>query len=208
MFNVKELQQFKPVWDRKINPRRRKELHEVLSLLAEKCSYQSLDACKSCQHEKSIRCIIKPFVTFTDHKLHPHHGQEFGDFSFTIQLPNMDDAIFVGIAKSYEEKTIKSTDKKGYEILQQFIYKCKDSTVHVLGIVVAGELEQEFIAVLQDLARRYQKKIVMWTYEELILVVDYAIRKYKLSITDVIEELKADITRRKQRRKKKQKPAS
>jgi hypothetical protein len=119
----------------------------------------------------------------------------------------MDDAIFVGKAKSYEEKTIKSTDKKGREILQQFVYKCKDSTVHVLGVVVAGELDQEFTAVLQDIAAKYRKKIVMWTYEELMLVVDYAIRKYNLSIPAVIKELEADIAKRKQRGKQKQKPA-
>jgi len=207
MYKVRELQQFKPVWDRNISPNRREKLHEVLRLLAEKCSKQSLDACQACQHEKSIRCVMKPFITFTDHKLHPHHGLEFGDISFTIQIPNMDDAIFVGIAKSYEEKTIKSTDKKGREILQQFVYKCKDSTVHVLGVVVAGELDQEFTAVLQDIAAKYRKKIVMWTYEELMLVVDYAIRKYNLSIPAVIKELEADIAKRKQRGKQKQKPA-
>lgn len=55
---------------------------------------------------------MKPFVTFTDHKLHPHHGQEFGDISFTIKMLAMDDAVFVGIAKSYEKKPIKPTDKK------------------------------------------------------------------------------------------------
>ncbi|MFR9710026.1 hypothetical protein ACL02P_24205 [Paenibacillus sp. MB22_1] len=203
MFKVRELEQFKSVWDRRITPKPREELHEVLSLITEKCSYHSVDACQACQHEKSVRCIMKPFVTFTDHKLHPHHGQEFGDISFTIKMLDMDDAVFVGIAKSYEKKPIKPTDKKAYEMLQQFVYKCKDTTVNVLGIVVAGELEQGFVAVLQDLAGRYRKKVVMWTYEELILAVDYAIRSYNLSVSDVIEELKADITRR-----KKQKPAS
>ncbi|WP_020618906.1 hypothetical protein [Paenibacillus daejeonensis] len=76
-----------------------------------------------------------------DHKLHPHHGQEYGDISFTIQMLGMDDAVFVGIAKSYEKKPIKPTDKKAYEMLQQFVYKCKDNTVNVLGIVVVGYLE-------------------------------------------------------------------
>jgi len=47
----------------------------------------------------------------------------------------------------------------------------------------------------------------MWTYEELMLVVDYAIRKYNLSIPAVIKELEADIAKRKQRGKQKQKPA-
>ncbi|MFB5762924.1 hypothetical protein [Paenibacillus medicaginis] len=199
MFKVRELQQFKPVWNRIITPERREELAEVLSLLTEKCSKHSVDACQACQHEKSIRCIMKPFVTFTDHKLHPHHGQEYGDISFTIQMLGMDDAVFVGIAKSYEKKPIKPTDKKAYEMLQQFVYKCKDTTVNVLGIVVAGELEQGFVAMLQDLAGRYRKKVVMWTYEELILVIDFAITNYDLSISEVVEELKADIVRRKQK---------
>ncbi|BFH67368.1 hypothetical protein J27TS7_16230 [Paenibacillus dendritiformis] len=199
MFKVRELQQFKPVWDRRITPKRRDELAEVLSLLTEKCSKHSVDACQACQHEKSVRCIMKPFVTFTDHKLHPHHGQEYGDISFTIQMLGMDDAVFVGIAKSYEKKPIKPTDTKAYEMLQQFVYKCKDTTVNVLGIVVAGELEQGFVAVLQDLAGRYKKKVVMWTYEELMLVVDFAIKKYDLSIAEVIEELKADKVKRKRK---------
>lgn len=199
MFKVRELQQFKPVWDRRITPKRREELAEVLSLLREKCSKHSVDACQACQHEKSVRCIMKPFVTFTDHKLHPHHGQEYGDISFTIQMLGMDDAVFVGIAKSYEKKPIKPTDTKAYEMLQQFVYKCKDTTVNVLGIVVAGELEQGFVAVLQDLAGRYKKKVVMWTYEELMLVVDFAIKKYDLSISEVVEELKADKVKRKRK---------
>ncbi|WP_346835898.1 hypothetical protein [Paenibacillus polymyxa] len=129
MFKVRELQQFKPVWDRRIPLSRSEELAEVLRLLTEKCSYHSVDACQACQHEKSIRCIMKPFVTFTDHKLHPHHGQEYGDISFTIQMLGMDDAVFVGIAKSYEKKPIKPTDKKAYEMLQQFVYKCRDARV-------------------------------------------------------------------------------
>jgi hypothetical protein len=208
MFKVRELQQFKPIWDRRITPKRREELHEVLSLLTEKCSRHSLDACQACQHEKSVRCIMKPFVTFTDHKLHPHHGQEYGDISFTIQMLGMDDAVFVGIAKSYEKRPIKSTDNKGHEILQQFVYKCKDSTVNVLGIVVAGELEQDFTAILQDLAGRYGKKIVMWTYEELILVVDFAIRSYGLSISEVVADLKADLEKRKKKSSEKRKSAS
>ncbi|GMK39107.1 hypothetical protein PCCS19_21610 [Paenibacillus sp. CCS19] len=199
MFKVRELDQFKPVWDRTITPKRREELAEVLSLLSEKCSKHSVDACQACQHEKSIGCIMKPFVTFTNHTLHPHHGQEYGDISFTINMLGMDDAVFVGIAKSYEKKPIKPTDKKAYEMLQQFVYKCKDTTVNVLGIVVAGDLEQGFVATLQDLARRYGKKVVMWTYEELILAVDYAIRSYGLSIAEVVTELKADVVRRKQK---------
>ncbi|RUS44567.1 hypothetical protein [Cohnella sp. AR92] len=197
MFKVRELEQFKPVWDRTIAPKRREELGEVLQLLKEKCSKHSVDACQACQHEKSVRCIMKPFVTFTDHTLHPHHGQEFGDISFTIQILGMDDAVFVGIAKSYEKKPINPTNKKAYEMLQQFVYKCKESSANVLGIVVAGELEQGFVATLQDLARRYGKKVVMWTYEELILVVDYAIRKYGLTIDEVVAELKADSSKRK-----------
>ncbi|MED2010645.1 hypothetical protein P4V39_21510 [Brevibacillus borstelensis] len=193
MYKVSELQQFKQVWDRKITPKRREELAEVLSLLAEKCSKHSVDACQACQHEKSIRCIMKPFVTFTNHSLHPHSGQEYGDISFTIQMLGMDDAVFVGIAKSYEKKPLKPTDRKAYEMLQQFVYKCKDTTANVLGIVFAGTLEQGFVALLQDLARRYGKKVVMWTYEELLLAVDYAIKSYNLTIAEVIDDLKADI---------------
>ncbi|MBG9565627.1 hypothetical protein [Brevibacillus agri] len=197
MYRVRELEQFKSVWDRTITQKRREELGEVLKLLKEKCSKHSVDACQACQHEKSVRCIMKPFVTFTDHTLHPHHGQEFGDISFTIKMLGMDDAVFVGIAKSYEKKPITPTHKKAYEMLQQFVYKCKDTTAHVLGIVIAGELEQGFVATLQDLARRYGKKVVMWTYEELLLAVDYAIKKYGLTIGEVVAELKADSGKRK-----------
>ncbi|NMP11363.1 hypothetical protein [Paenibacillus polymyxa] len=192
LFKVRELQQFKQVWDRRITPKRREELEEVLKLLTEKCSKHSVDACQACQFEKSVRCIMKPFVTFTSHKLHPHHGQEFGDISFTIQLPGMNDAIFVGIAKSYEKKPINSTHRKAYEMLQQFVDKCRDASVNALGIVIAGELEQGFVATLQDLARRYGKKVVMWTSEELILTIDFAIKNYTLTTSEVIEELKAD----------------
>ncbi|SFM41731.1 hypothetical protein SAMN03159341_1324 [Paenibacillus sp. 1_12] len=196
LFKVRELEQFKPVWDRRITPNRREELEEVLKLITEKCSKHSVDACQACQHEKSVRCIMKPFVTFTDHTLHPHHGQEFGDISFSMQMLGMDDAIFIGIAKSYEKRPINPTHKKAQEMLRQFVYTCRDSSVNVLGIVIAGELEQGFVATLQDLARKYGKKVVMWTYEELILVVDFAIRKYGLTILEVVEELRADIKRR------------
>jgi hypothetical protein len=199
MFKVRELQQFKQVWDKKMTPKRREELAEVLKLLTQKCSKHSVDACQSCQLEKSVRCIMKPFVTFTNHSLHPHHGQEFGDISFTIQMLGMDDAVFVGIAKSYEKKPINSTNKKAYEMLQQFVYKCRDASVNVLGIVVAGKLEQGFVATLQDLARKYGKKVVMWTHEELLLVIDFAIRSYGLTIPEVVEELKADTIRRKRK---------
>ncbi|WP_091175192.1 hypothetical protein [Paenibacillus sp. 1_12] len=74
MFKVEELPQFNKLWERKITQARREELTEVMQLLKEKCSKHGQDACHACQNEKSVRCVMKSFVTFTDHKLHVHHG--------------------------------------------------------------------------------------------------------------------------------------
>lgn len=199
MYRVEDIPEFEKVWGRKISKQRRGELQEVMELLKEKCSKQSSDACKACQKEHSVRCVMKPFVTFTNHQLHPHHGQEFGDISFNMKMLNMDDAVFVGIAKSYEKKEITSASDKGREMLEQFHGKCTDTMTHVIGIVVAGKLEQGFTAKLQDLARRYNKKVVMWTYNELLMAVDYAINKYGLSVENIVFDLKADGTKRRGR---------
>ncbi|MFD2412681.1 hypothetical protein [Paenibacillus rhizoplanae] len=199
MYRVEDIPEFEKVWGRRISKQRREELQEVMELLKEKCSKQSSDGCKACQKEHSVRCVMKPFVTFTNHQLHPHHGQEYGDISFNMKMLNMDDAVFVGIAKSYEKKEITSASDKGREMLEQFYGKCTDTMTHVIGIVVAGELEQGFTAKLQDLARRYNKKVVMWNYNELLMAVDYAIHKYGLSIENIIVDLKADGSKRRGR---------
>ncbi|MRN52749.1 hypothetical protein [Paenibacillus monticola] len=201
MYRVEEIPELEKVWGRRISNQRREDLQEVMELLKEKCSKQSSDACKACQKEHSIRCVMKPFITFTNHHLHPHHGQEYGDISFNMKMLNMDDAVFVGIAKSYEKKEITSASDKGREMLEQFYGKCTDTMTHVIGIVVAGHLEQGFTAKLQDLARRYNKKVVMWTYNELLMAVDYAIHKYGLSIENIIIDLKADGSKRRGRPK-------
>ncbi|MBP1937314.1 hypothetical protein [Paenibacillus sediminis] len=201
VYKIQELEQFKQVCERKITQKRRDELAEVLSLLKEKCSKHSLEGCAACQKEKSVRCVMKSFVTFTDHKLHPHHGQEFGDVAFTIKMLDMDDAVFVGIAKSYEKKPINMSSDKGREMLQQFVDKCGDTSVHVLGLIVAGELDQGLTARLVELARLYGKKVVMWTYEELMSAVDFTIRKYGLTVEEVLEDLKSDSKKRSRGRK-------
>lgn len=201
LYRVQELEQFKPLWEKKISQTRREELAEVLSLLKEKCSKHSLEGCAACHSEKSVRCVMKSFVTFTDHKLHPHHGQEFGDVAFTIKMLDMDDAVFVGIAKSYEKKPVNSGSDKGREMLQQFVDKCGDTSVHVVGLIVAGELDQGLAARLHEIARLYDKKVIMWSYEELMLAVDFAIRKYNLTTAKVVEDLKSDGKKRSRGRK-------
>jgi hypothetical protein len=201
MYNITEIDQFRNVWDRNITEKRREELKEVFKIITEKCSRHSNEACRACQDEKSILCIMKPFVTFTNHQLHPHHGQEFGDVSFNIDLPGLEGATFVGIAKSYDKTTVTTSSKLGREMLEQFVSKCIDERVHVLGLICAANIDQGLIALCQDLARKYGKKIVMWTHEELLLAIDFAIDKYKLKVTDVKKQIEEDIKKRQRQQK-------
>jgi hypothetical protein len=170
MFKVSELEQFKMIWEREISKSRKQKLEEILKILKEKCSKHSTEACIACQAEKSILCIMKPFITFTDHELHPHHGHEFGDVSFKIQIPqiNLTDGRFVGMAKRYEDGIVFASKPLGREMIQQFVAKCQDTKPHVLGLICAARLDQGLIAMCEDLARRYNKKVVMWQSDELL----------------------------------------
>lgn len=203
MYDITEIPQFKDVWNRNMTEEKRENLKEVLRLIKEKCSNHSTEGCRACQDEKSIKCIMKPFVTFTNHELHPHEGHEFGDVSFEIDLPGIKGGVFVGIAKSYDKKTVTLGSDLGREMLEQFLSKCVDNRAHVIGIICAANIHQGLIALLQDLARKYGKKIVMWTQDELLLAIDYSIEKFNLEVSEVKKELEVEIIKMKRPRKKK-----
>ncbi|MFJ7979163.1 hypothetical protein ACIQ1D_02475 [Lysinibacillus xylanilyticus] len=203
IYNITEIDQFKTIWERTIPEDRKERLKEILKIIKEKCSKHSNDGCRACQDEKSINCIMKPFVTFTDHKLHPHQGHEFGDVSFNLDLPGLKSAVFVGIAKSYDKKTVTVGSDLGREMLEQFVSKCVDERAHVLGLICAANIDQGLIALLQDLARRYGKKVVMWTHDELLLAIDYSIEVYNLSVDNVKNSIEIELANMKRKGKKK-----
>lgn len=198
MYHISDIRSFKPVWDRTLTDERKAEVTEILQLLKEKCSNHSVEGCRKCQSEKSLLCIMKPFATFTDHKLHPHHGQEFGDVSFTMELENLgiSDAVFVGMAKSYEEGTITQSHRLGREMIQQFIAKCIDDRVHVLGLIIAADVDQGLIAMCRHLAEKHNKKVMMWCFDELVLAVDFALEKLGLNPVDVKKAIVSDTHKR------------
>jgi hypothetical protein len=198
VFKVSELEQFETLWNRDISDGRKAKLEEILKSIKEKCSKHSNEACIACQAEKSILCIMKPFVTFTDHELHPHHGHEFGDVSFRLQIPhiNLTDAVFVGMAKSYEDGIIFASKSLGREMIQQFVSKCQDARPHVLGLICAARLDQGLVAMCEDLARRYGKKVVMWQFDELLKVLDYAIDHYGIELDEVKKAIDEDTPER------------
>ncbi|MFE4115786.1 hypothetical protein [Priestia sp. YIM B13448] len=199
MFKVSELEQFKVIWNRELSDSRKEKLEGILQVIKEKCSKHSNEACIACQNEKSLLCIMKPFITFTDHELHPHHGHEFGDVSFKINIPqiNLNDAVFVGMAKSYEKAIVFASKPLGREMIQQFVAKCQDTRTHVLGLICAARLDQGLMAMCEDLARKYNKKIVMWQFEELLQVVDYAIEYLELDVDNVRQSIEEDSPNRK-----------
>jgi hypothetical protein len=205
MYKPSELEQFKHILDREVLEERREVLAKILEIIKEKCSRHSNEACMQCQHEKSLLCIMKPFVTFTEHYLHPHHGQEFGDVSFLVNL-GVQDAVYVGIAKSYEKNPVTESSGKGREMIQQFIGKCMDERVNALGLIIAGTVDQGVIAMCQSLARKYNKKVIMWFYEEMVKVVDYAIETLGLDINNVKAEIEADNSANKKRGKSRTTP--
>lgn len=198
MFKVSELEQFKMIWDRELTEARKVQLEEILKIIKEKCSKHSTEACMACQSEKSILCIMKPFVTFTNHELHPHHGHEYGDVSFKINIPqiNLNESIFVGMAKSYEKGIVFASKPLGREMIQQFVSGCLDTTKDVLGLICAAQLDQGLVAMCENLARRYHKSVVMWQFEELLKVLDYAIEHFGLDIDDVKQSIEKDYPKR------------
>jgi len=202
MLKLADLTQFQPIYSVEITEERRSKLIGILEILKEKCSRQSVESCKKCQTEKSVLCVMKPFISFTDHELHPHHGQEFGDVSFTIKLETGDE-IFVGVAKSYEKKAVTESSDKGREMIQQFLKMCLDLRVHVVGLIIAADVDQGLTALCQHIARLHDKKVVMWYFDDLIRAVNNSITAQGLDI----EKVKKDIIADSQKRAKKTKPA-
>lgn len=191
LFKVSELPQFKKVWNRRISNSRRESIYQIMHIMKEKCKVQSTAACTKCQREKSVKCVMKPFVAFTDHELHPHHGQEFGDVSFHVDI-GAPDKVFVGIAKSYTDKAITPSSDTGREMIQQFLGKCTDATVDAIGLIVCAPIDQELKALCVHLARLHQKKVIIWEEEEMLRAIDYAISHFKLTPDAVHKSIRED----------------
>ncbi|MGF7047768.1 hypothetical protein J2T13_002274 [Paenibacillus sp. DS2015] len=206
MFKVADLPQFQPIRSVEVTLERRNKLVAILEILKEKCSRQSVEGCRQCQSEKSVLCVMKPFISFTDHILHPHHGQEFGDVSFTLNL-GVDDSVFVGVAKSYEKKTVTESSDKGREMIQQFLKMCLDQRVHVVGLIIAANVDQGLTALCQHIARLHNKKVVMWYFDDLVHAINHSILEQGLDIDDVMKDVMADSKKRARNNKPVTKPS-
>ncbi|MCL5019281.1 MAG: hypothetical protein M1426_02230 [Patescibacteria group bacterium] len=141
---------------------------ERLRRLMEKCSRNvTNERCNRCIDISNINCLPKIFYFLDGFRPHPHHGQEFGDVSFIVNVDGIN-VTFQGIAKSYDEDGFTLASKTGRELIQQFFSGARDPRVGVIGYITPTYIHPQLKEDLKYICRLTQKKFLAWEEDNLV----------------------------------------